>query len=253
MGIFDRDTMIANVESVMISQTIPYVVRNDRMFHGFIYKTDGVSQYFFNRKMVELNKNEMMYLPEHSNYEIRSKAGGSYMIVNFSMQSAACGAEPTKIVFADYSRMNRLFQQIQHLWVLKNDADVLLVKSLLYQMMSEISRRHEADYISPAARTKIAEAIQYLRQHLYDTGLRVSALHELLGISNTYFRKLFQQVYGMTPIQYINRERIEQAKALLRSGEFHTVEQVAYSVGYSDLFYFCKVFKTDWRAASRMC
>jgi AraC-like DNA-binding protein len=217
---------------------------NDRPSHGFIYKIEGTSYYMFNQKTIALEKNEMMYVPNHSHYAIRADNGGRYIVVNFSMSSPEPTAEPMKIVFKDHSKVLKLFLQMQYIWVLKNDTDILTIKSILYQIMAEISRQQDEEtYISPVAKEKIAAAIQYLRKHLFDADLRVSDLYEMLDMSSTYFRQLFRQIYSTTPIQYINRERIEQAKALLISGEFQTLEQVAIAVGYADAYYFCKVFK----------
>jgi AraC-like DNA-binding protein len=253
MRLFHGDTDIASLQGAFTSVTRPYDAF-DRPFHGFVYKIEGSSQYVFNNKVVELHKNELMYLPEHSYYAIRAENGGKYIIINFALHSPAPADEPTKISFRDHSKVYKLVHQIQHLWVMKNDVDVLTAKSLLYQIMAEIARQQESVYISPEAREKISTAIQYLRQHLYDSGLRVRDLHTLLGMSDTYFRKLFTQVYGLSPVQYINRERIEQAKSLLVSGDFGTIEQVAQAAGFSDVYYFSKVFKnqtgqppTEWR------
>jgi AraC-like DNA-binding protein len=243
MHLFDRDTVITTLVGVFKNRSNAYSSFDDRLSHGFVYKTEGLSQYSFNDKVVQLEKNELIYLPKHSRYEIRAENGGSYMAVNFDLLSPVQTIEPTKIAFKDHSKIQKLFRQLQDIWVLKNDADVILAKSLIYQMMAEIFRQQEAAYISPAAKEKIAVAIRYLRKHLYDTDLRVSDLYELLGMSDTYFRILFRQVYAMTPIQYMNLERIEQAKSLFLSGDFHTVEKVALAVGYSDQFYFSKVFK----------
>lgn len=253
MRIFHGDMEIAAIKGAFMSVTRDYR-SSDRPFHGFVYKLEGSSQYCFNKKVVELHKNELMFLPEHSDYSIRGENGGKYIIINFTAHTPVPVEEPTKIAFKDHSKVHKLVHQIQHLWVMKNDVDVLMAKSLLYQIMAEIARQQENAYISPEAREKISTAIQYLRQHLYDPGLRVRDLHTLLGMSDTYFRKLFMQVYGLSPVQYINRERIEQAKSLLLSGDFGTIEQVAQAAGFSDVYYFSKVFKsqtgqppTEWR------
>ena len=63
------------------------------------------------------------------------------------------------------------------------------------------------------------------------------------GISNTYFRKLFVLKYGAKPTDYIISKRIGHARAIILSGDFETIEEVAHSVGYSDPLYFGKVFK----------
>ncbi|MDF2722785.1 MAG: hypothetical protein K0Q59_2460, partial [Paenibacillus sp.] len=244
MRIFQGDMEIAALQGAFTSVTRDYR-SSDRPFHGFVYKLEGSSQYCFNDKVVELHKNELMFLPEHSDYSIRGEGGGRYIIINFTAHTPVPIEEPVKFAFKDHSKVHKLAHQIQHLWVMKNDADVLTAKSLLYQIMAEIARQQESVYTSPEAREKIAVAIRYLRQHLYDPGLRVSDLYTLLGMSDTYFRRLFAQVYDLSPVQYINRERIEMAKTLLISGEFGTIEQVAQAVGFSDVYYFSKVFKSQ--------
>lgn len=254
MRIFHGDMEIAALKGAFMSATRDYR-SSDRPFHGFVYKLEGASQYCFNDKVVELHKNELMFLPEHSDYSIRGEDGGRYIIINFTAHTQIPVAEPVKFVFKDHSKVHKLAHQIRHLWVMKNDVDVLTAKSLLYQMMAEIARQQESVYTSPEAREKIATAMRYLRQHLHEPGLRVSDLYALLGISDTYFRRLFAQVHDISPVQYINRERIEMAKTLLIGGEFGTIEQVAQAVGFSDAYYFSKVFKsqtglppTKWKA-----
>lgn len=244
MRLFDGHAVITTIESVFSNRTSAYAVFENRPFHGFVFKTTGISHYFFQQKRVDLEKHELMFLPKHSQYTIRSDVEGDYQVINFDLLHPPRATEPTKVTFRDPAAIARLVQQVHDEWVLKSEASRLIAKSLLYQLLAQITLQQEAAYISPVAKEKIADATDYLRKHLYDSDLRVSDLYKLLNISDTYFGKLFRQVYRMTPIQYINRERIEQAKSLLASGDFRTVEQVAHAVGYSDLFYFSKVFKS---------
>ncbi len=47
----------------------------------------------------------------------------------------------------------------------------------------------------------------------------------------------------MAPQKYIISKRISDAKAIMDSGEYEKVQEVAAQVGYSDPLYFSKVFK----------
>jgi two-component system response regulator YesN len=67
-------------------------------------------------------------------------------------------------------------------------------------------------------------------------------LAESCGISETYFRKLFQRVYGLSPMDYITNQRISYARELLTNTGL-SVEDISYDSGYKDPTYFCRIFK----------
>jgi len=89
----------------------------------------------------------------------------------------------------------------------------------------------------------IDPALAYLKTHIYDTDLKADELASLCGISNTYFRKIFALRFKTSPKNYITEKRLSRAKAIIEIGEFHTVRDLALSVGYDDPLYFGKVFK----------
>jgi AraC-like DNA-binding protein len=60
-------------------------------------------------------------------------------------------------------------------------------------------------------------------------------------MSRFHYIRIFKQVYGMTPRQYLRDLRIENARELLKKG--HSVTQVCFDVGYDSLPTFSKVFK----------
>jgi AraC-like DNA-binding protein len=61
-------------------------------------------------------------------------------------------------------------------------------------------------------------------------------------------RKLFNSVYGQSPIEYMRSVRIEYAKELLTSGEY-SVTQVASLSGFNDAAYFSREFKKYFSVA----
>lgn len=60
-------------------------------------------------------------------------------------------------------------------------------------------------------------------------------------MSRFHYIRIFQQVYGKTPRQYLRDLRIQKAKNLLKEG--HSVSQVCLEVGYESLPTFSKIFK----------
>ena len=86
----------------------------------------------------------------------------------------------------------------------------------------------------------IRPGIQMLEQ---DSDLNLSQIAAKCGVSDCYFRRLFQQYSGESPMNFRQRLRIERAKQLLLSDEQYTVSEVAQELGFADVYHFSKTFK----------
>lgn len=61
-------------------------------------------------------------------------------------------------------------------------------------------------------------------------------------LSTTYITKIYKEVTGDTPINYLINLRLEKARDILEEGHF-SIQAVAKKVGYDDPYYFSKLFK----------
>ncbi|MEV5030165.1 response regulator [Paenibacillus sp. LPE1-1-1.1] len=99
----------------------------------------------------------------------------------------------------------------------------------------------------------MTEAKAFLDRNLYrDLSVEETATH--VGLSTSYFSLLFKQTFGETFIEYVTRQRMERAKAMLAETA-KSVAQIAKEVGYAERRYFTKVFMkytgenpTDYRS-----
>ena len=62
------------------------------------------------------------------------------------------------------------------------------------------------------------------------------------NISESGFRQMFFKQYGISPLQYRNRLRINRARELLEYDNC-TVAEAAYASGFENLGYFCRSYK----------
>jgi AraC-like DNA-binding protein len=83
---------------------------------------------------------------------------------------------------------------------------------------------------------------QIIHEHLYEE-LSSSELAVLCGMSLSSFKRKFKEVFDESPKQYINHKRIEKAQELLHHSELN-ISEVAYKIGFNDIGYFSKVFKS---------
>jgi AraC-like DNA-binding protein len=88
---------------------------------------------------------------------------------------------------------------------------------------------------------KIHEARCLLEEH-HQTEVDMETIAEKLNISYSYFRKLFRDMVGLTPHQYLLQVRISKAKEMLESQNL-SVKEISAAVGFLDELYFSRLFK----------
>ena len=83
-------------------------------------------------------------------------------------------------------------------------------------------------------------AVTYIKEHLADN-LTVKDAAKALTVNANYLSALFHKDMGMTFIDFVNKERTNQAASLLRHTNLQ-IQQVAATVGYNNTSYFAKQF-----------
>lgn len=91
--------------------------------------------------------------------------------------------------------------------------------------------------------------LSFIREHIecyirenYASNLSMQKAAQAMNYSDTYFCRLFKQIFGVNFSTYLARFRVERARDLL-SGTMHSVKEVGAACGYSDTSYFIRVFK----------
>ncbi|WP_219834073.1 AraC family transcriptional regulator [Paenibacillus sp. R14(2021)] len=87
----------------------------------------------------------------------------------------------------------------------------------------------------------LQKGTEYMEIH-YADGISIGQVAEYAGVDRTHFTKQFRKAYGVTPIQFLQQLRMNEARLLLAQTSYKIAE-IAQSVGYPDLFTFSKAFK----------
>jgi AraC-like DNA-binding protein len=104
--------------------------------------------------------------------------------------------------------------------------------------------------------SNVAAALHEGMRQMADAGRDAVALPEMarrLGVSYTWFRRLFAQHTGLSPHQYRLQLKIGRARRLLSDTKL-TIKEVAFRSGFESEQYFCRLFKrktaltpSEWR------
>lgn len=72
--------------------------------------------------------------------------------------------------------------------------------------------------------------------------LTMDELASRIFISGDHLRQLFRKEFGIGPIHYLLRKRIEHAQGLLQSSD-RKIYEIAHECGFDDPYYFSRIFK----------
>jgi signal transduction histidine kinase/DNA-binding LacI/PurR family transcriptional regulator/AraC-like DNA-binding protein len=100
-----------------------------------------------------------------------------------------------------------------------------------------------ADGSAGAVRRLVRRAMAYLHDHYAEPVTREQVAHHV-NASESYLASCFHQELGISPMTYLIRYRIRQARELLAAGELNVTE-VAMAVGFADSAYFGRVFQRE--------
>jgi AraC family transcriptional regulator len=108
--------------------------------------------------------------------------------------------------------------------------------------------RHEAESfpgLRAATREEMYRRLYRARDFLhscYADRLSVSDAANIAAISHFHFQRMFKSAFGMSPMQFLQRRRLEVARDLLQATD-EDVTSVCLSVGFESLGSFSSLFK----------
>jgi AraC family transcriptional regulator len=95
--------------------------------------------------------------------------------------------------------------------------------------------------IASLSRSRVRRVTEYIQENL-DRALTVSELAAVVCMSPYHFARLFKRSTGLPPHQFVARQRIASAVALLETQQ-HSMAQVSQRVGFRTVSHFTRVFR----------
>ncbi len=213
--------------------------RINRPSWAIVLKFEGETEYINKRKRHISNENNIAILPKGCTYEWKCIKSGKCIIIEFDADFSC--EELFFFNIKDNTKILKLFKKNESAYLLKKSFYKINCISLTYEIIYTLLSSNETKYIPSDKHKRIQPAINCIFENYY-IPLTNRELSILCGISEVYFRKIFTDIFGISPINYIHKIRIEKAKELFK-GDFGKISDVATSVGYNNIYHFSKMFK----------
>ncbi len=143
------------------------------------------------------------------------------------------------IAFSENSDINNLFEK----FIKKQEGFEFEIVSFLHKiafsaLQNQTPIKNNIEYRA----NKIKPAILFIEKN-FSSNISLSSLAQECSMSSNYFCRIFKEVTGHTPFEYITTYRIEAACEMLLSQK--SVTDTAFDCGFNDLSYFIHIFKKN--------
>ncbi|TMV45025.1 helix-turn-helix domain-containing protein [Paenibacillus mesophilus] len=152
--------------------------------------------------------------------------------------------EPSFSMAAEYKSMETRMRKLHELWDSQKAGFEWAVRQhfteLLLWLAEQFDSKHRTD---DEIAGLISDSMRYIRDH-YTQRLARDGLARMASLSPSYYSVLFKKYSGYTPLEYMNKVRLDTAKQMLRSTR-EPISKIAREVGFQDPLYFTRLFARE--------
>ena len=148
--------------------------------------------------------------------------------------------------FTNDAAINQIIQRLFFLFSEDHPSKDVFVDFMLKELMIRIIRANYKEIYTEQAlqlsgNNRIAFVINYIRKNL-DKPLSIRELSNKAYMSESHFHRVFKNELGISPVDFINNERIKLATRLLADPKI-TVKQEYMRCGFDSRSYFNRMFR----------
>jgi len=216
--------------------------------HGcweILYQISGVGVITIEGRKHSISPGDIVILPPNISHGTTA-VGGFCDMSMLVKEMQPIGDERGKIITDDESRTilellqiaERCYQKLDGTEKNRSFAVINSLGESVYQLLcSFYARNTKRD-------SRLDKIIERMEANVSNPDFDLSAEIDNLGYSKGYFRKLFKDDTGESPVHFFNRLRIEQAKKIFSTyGKERSIKDVSMSCGFTDAYYFSRMFK----------
>lgn len=176
-------------------------------------------------------------------FEIIDHGNFTYLYISFG----GVGAEKLLSQF-EVKKERMVFESFSHItdfWMTSirriNPGNILiLTESVLLYTLSYINQFEQK--VENGINPKFDEILQYIQNNFADPELSIGKLADIFCFNKKYLSALFAKNMPLKFTEYLTKIRIEHAIKLLEDDQI-SVAELASRCGFTDAFYFSKIFK----------
>jgi len=209
-----------------------------RPYHSLSYRLAGTVTTSWQDQTLVSTQGTLTFIPKGFGYHTSILESGKLMVIYFNCMDEYDTLLPMVLTPKQPRTFENHFKALSEIYRPGMERDYQCL-AWTYHILADFDSQL-SESTRPRIPSRMLEARQYIDQNFHQP-LSVSILAFHASVSETYFRKEFRQYFGLSPVAYIQKIRIENAKSLLLTG-YYQVSEVATRCGFDSISYFSYVF-----------
>lgn len=129
----------------------------------------------------------------------------------------------------------------------------LLLTGIIYNLLAYFLERQslltlENSIITERDRMAVIKSHQYMLSDLTIPFLGIDALVDVAHMSVSKYRRIYKQIFGTTPVNFFRNEKMLLAQVMAASGDYNSISEIAFALGYVNVDYFSRSYKKQFGA-----
>ena len=144
--------------------------------------------------------------------------------------------------------VNHLIERLTYTFTNNNKSKDVLLDLMIQELIVRLLQTKAKSLIisnpnQMFSDTRMGTVIKYIKDNLTNKDINVDVLAKKAHMSTSHFHKQFKNTFGISPIDYINSEKIKFSKKLIKDSKDFRMSEIAFKSGFNNTSYFNRQFK----------
>ena len=202
------------------------------------YQTEGACTMTANGESFSVKQGDIIIMPPGTSH---AGNGDGELFNDMYIQCTGCEFTDVHVVHDTDGAILSLMEMIYRVTTERGDRYHEIADSLLEAICAYLTK-----YVNKKTKYGFVDSFKNLMyENLSNSDFDISDVIKKSGYSADHFRRCFKEETGTTPLGYLTDLRINRAKKLLRATPYQSIGSIAAGCGFSDEFYFSRVFRKE--------
>ncbi|MFC4777047.1 helix-turn-helix domain-containing protein [Paenibacillus sp. GCM10023252] len=212
--------------------------------------THGQCLFVVKGQSIRLKKGDLLFLPKATPWEGHSLPDESHQKYSVVFDMSADAAEQFPLLASSshirlhtrsYEYLHHRFGYLVQNWFGRLPNYVELTCAVVWELLALVHRELHTEGQSTKRLKTVQRVQEYIQEH-YRSSLTIRELAQVAERSPSHLVRMFREVTGLTPMDYLHGIRIAHGRELLLNTS-SSMASIAEYLGYCDASYFNRVFK----------
>jgi AraC-like DNA-binding protein/mannose-6-phosphate isomerase-like protein (cupin superfamily) len=221
--------------------------------YQILYSLEGEGEITLNGVVHDFSKDSVVLIVPNSMHSIKAISKLTVLVLAFSVPSLKIIAQEELLTFLqgqsqrfeiDLFTANGLKPLFRKMLYEQKHADPygkLAMPVYLLEIILLLLRHQDVSHVQDTNDIRSIQIKEYILRNYFEN-ITAESLSTMFGISTRYMNDIFKRKFNDTPLQYLQKIRINQAKELLLETD-QDIVSICFEVGYETLSTFYRTFR----------